>query len=308
MAKTPIEFLNQTPRIVIVGVGLLGGSLGLALKKAGYTGRIIGVGRRQASLDIALTNQCVDQVALLGQNIWQTDEPTLAILATPICTFREYFSDIAQARPTNLTLTDAGSTKAEVCQWAQAILPDPARFVGAHPMAGSEKQGPSHAWADLFQHRPAILTPTDQTAPAALAQVTALWQAVGMRIVRMTPADHDHAVAAISHLPHALAVLIVLGAAESPGAMDIAAGGFRDTTRVASGDVSVWLDILMTNRQALLSHIDRFQADLATLRQALHEGDQAALHDHLQKAKTVRDDWLEQHGRSLPAPPAGNTE
>jgi prephenate dehydrogenase len=306
MGNTPIQIVNSIPQVAIVGVGLLGGSIGLGLKQAGYTGRILGVGRRQASLDKARDHGCIDETALPSDTLWQVDRPTLVILATPICTFEEHLKAIGQAGGRNLIITDAGSTKAVVCDYARKHLPDPSWFVGAHPMAGSEKQGPEHADAAMLRNRPTILTPLTDTQPDAIRIVAALWQAIGMRTMEMTPEDHDNAVAAISHLPHALAMQLVINAQRQPRALDIAAGGFRDTTRVASGDVAIWKDIFLTNRQAMITMIDQFTADLTHLRDRIAAGDEAFVAQQLGLAKTVRDQWAASpdRGGSLSSQPA----
>mgnify|MGYP001201357980 CR=1 FL=1 len=307
MGNTPIQIVNQIPQVAIVGVGLLGGSIGLGLKQAGYTGRILGVGRTQRSLQTALDVGCVDDIALAEESLWQQlDCQTLVILATPICTFEVHFKAIAAAGGRNVIITDAGSTKAVVCEYATKHLPDPGWFVGAHPMAGSEKQGPQHADAAMLINRPTILTPLPEAHPRAVEVVTALWQAIGMRTLTMTPQDHDNAVAAISHLPHALAMQLVLTTSRQPQSLDIAAGGFRDTTRVASGDVAIWKDIFLTNRQALVAAIDQFQTDLSQLRDRLLQGDEAYITETLTQAKAIRDQWMNapQQGGSLPGRPA----
>jgi prephenate dehydrogenase len=296
MDQTPITILNRIPQIAIVGVGLLGGSIGLALKQAGYTGRRLGVGRRASSLEQALACGCVDEVAVTSPKLWAFDQSTLVILASPIGSFEAMFREIATARasqdkPAGLIVTDAGSTKEMVCSWASHTLPEPGWFVGSHPMAGSEKQGPEHAQADLFHDRPCIITPQADTQSQALQAVEAFWQTLGMTLVRMSPQEHDQVVAAVSHLPHALAVLLVLTAAAQPGGLDVASGGFRDTTRIASGDVTIWQDIFKTNRRAVIDMIDRFTHDLTDLRQRLKAGDDAYLLDQLTRAKTVRDQW-----------------
>lgn len=310
MDQTPIQILNRIPQIAIVGVGLLGGSIGLALKKAGYRGRRVGIGRRQESLDKALAANCIDLASLASDEAWAFDRQTLVILATPIGTFKDHLASISQHSPADTLITDAGSTKEIVCDWAKQSLKLPGLFVGSHPMAGSEKQGPEHASAQLLTGRPCLLTPDGDTDANALEVVKALWQSVGMRLVYMTAAQHDLAVAAISHLPHALAVLLVLGAENQTGALDIAAGGFRDTTRIASGDVSVWKDIFTTNRRAVIEMIDRFTHELTDLRQRLKAGDDHYLIDHLSKAKTIRDAWAVSptQGRSLPARPQEQEE
>lgn len=316
MDQTPIQIINRIPQIAIVGVGLLGGSIGLALKKAGYQGRVLGIGRRQSSLDKAIDAGCIDAAAIAANatnasdDCWAFDRQTLVILATPIGTFKDHLIQINEHSPVGTIITDAGSTKAVVCDWAREVLNQPNLFVGSHPMAGSEKQGPEHASAELLEGRPCLLTPDDTTDANALAAVRAMWLAMGMRLVQMTPEEHDLSVAAISHLPHALAVLLVLGADVQKGALDIAAGGFRDTTRIASGDVSVWKDIFKTNRRAVIEMIDRFTHELTDLRQHLKAGDDAYLIDHLSKAKTIRDAWAQSptQGKSLPSRPSQEQE
>lgn len=310
MDQTPIQILNRIPQIAIVGVGLLGGSIGLALKKAGYQGRRIGIGRRQESLDKAMTAGCIDTASIASDAAWAFDRQTLVILATPIGTFKEHLARINQHSPVDTIITDAGSTKQIVCEWARETLQQPGRFVGSHPMAGSEKQGPEHASDNLLADRPCLLTPDDDTDASALEVVEAMWRSVNMRLVYMNAVEHDLAVAAISHLPHALAVLLVLGAENQKGALDIAAGGFRDTTRIASGDVSVWKDIFTTNRRAVIEMIDRFTHELTDLRQRLKAGDDNYLIDHLSKAKTIRDAWAASptQGKSLPARPQETEE
>lgn len=303
MGKPPIQLLNTLPQIAIAGVGLLGGSIGLALKNAGYQGRVLGIGRRQTSLDIALQTGCIDASALETDSPWAFDRQTLVILATPIRTFEAHLREISNNSPPDTIITDAGSTKAMVCQWARDLLRQPQCFVGAHPMAGSEKQGPEHADGSILKDRPVILTPDDTTDSHALEVVTAMWQSTGMRIVTMDARDHDLAVAAISHLPHALAVLIVQSAAAQAGALDVAAGGFRDTTRVASGDVQVWQDIFTTNRAALVAKMDAFLHVLTTLRDQLAAGNDDYIKEQLTQAKTIRDHWQSHQGRSLPPRP-----
>lgn len=282
--------VREPAAVVIVGTGLLGGSIGLALRAAGYRGRRIGVGRRMSTLDTARERGCVDQVttdltAALGEN-------QLVVLATPLGQFAALLENIGRCGAKNVVVTDVGSTKARVCADAQRLLPDAGVFVGAHPMAGSEQEGPVHARADLFHGRPCILTPTAATHPQALAAVTWLWTTLGMHLLRMDPTEHDRQAAAISHLPHAVAVVLVNMAREA-GAMRIASSGFRDTTRVASGSPDVWADIFESNRAAVADALARYGEMIEHFRAVLTHGGRNELVALLEQARQQRDAWCE---------------
>lgn len=290
--------LHDIAQVTIVGVGLLGGSIGLALKEAGYAGRVVGVGRRAGVVEKARQLRCIDAGAVsIGEAVAQVADPQsrqLAVLCTPLSTFAGLFAELASCDRPGLIITDAGSTKKQVCDDAERLLPDATRFVGAHPMAGSELHGPEHAKADLFKGRLCILTPDGTgSSPAALATVSELWRTLGMKLTEKMPMDHDHVVAAISHLPHAMAVLLVRLADERK-AISIAATGFRDTTRIASGDPRVWTDIFTTNRDAMLDSIDHFAMQLAAFRNVVSSGDEAEMLRLLTEVKHARDTWLKQ--------------
>lgn len=281
--------------VAIVGTGLLGGSIGLGLRAAGYAGRVIGVGRRIETPRRAAELGCVDEATTdLAAAVAACD---LVILATPLRHFESLLASLASIdAAARLIITDVGSTKDRVCADAQRIL-SPAgarRFIGAHPMAGSEQHGPEHARADLCAGRPCVLTPAGDADPAALAAVEGLWRTLRMRLVRMTPAEHDRAVAHISHLPHALAATLV-GTAQRQVGLDIASSGFASTTRVASGDPEVWVDIFRSNREQVVHAIDEYLADLTRFRD-LVAGDAApALGEFLRQSQAGRDRWLQSH-------------
>ncbi|MEX2214443.1 MAG: prephenate dehydrogenase [Phycisphaeraceae bacterium] len=288
--------LVSVAQVTIAGVGLLGGSVGLALRAAGYEGRIVGVGRRREVLEVAKSRGCIDAIAgdiaeaVAMQKEHELDH--LIVLCTPLSTFASLFEAIAEVDHDNLFITDAGSTKAQVCADAKRLLPDPTRFVGAHPMAGSELHGPQHAKGDLFKGRLCILTPQGtECEHEAIGIVNDFWLTLGMKLTVKTPEDHDRLVAAISHLPHAAAVLLVKLADELT-AISIAATGFKDTTRIASGDPRVWTDIFTSNRSAMLESIDQFTAELAKFRKVIDGGDESALTQLLEEAKHARDTWL----------------
>lgn len=289
--------LGDVGQVTIVGVGLLGGSIGLALRQAGYGGRIVGVGRRREVVERAVQLGCIDAAAASIEEAFIKDDQArqLAVICTPLSAFEGTFAEIAAyADWAGIIVTDAGSTKQFVCEQALKLLPDAKRFVGAHPMAGSELHGPEHARADLFQNRLCILTPSGTgSSDAALGVVRAFWSALGMKLTEKSPAEHDKVVAAISHLPHAAAVLLVQ-LADQRKAISIAATGFRDTTRVASGDPRVWTDIFTTNREAMLDAIDHFAGALDQFRAVVASSDEAEMLRVLTDVKQARDTWLKQ--------------
>ncbi len=288
-------FAAQVDQVTIIGTGLLGASIGLCLRQRNYAGRIVGVGRRQETLDIAQKLGAIDQGVLSIHEAEQLprDQIHLVILATPLGSFADYFIELASCQPTGVTfITDVGSTKTDICKAAADNLEFPHLFIGAHPMAGSEAQGPVHARADLFQGGLCILTPSGTNGDIYAKEiVTDFWRTLGMRTAEKTPEEHDRLVALISHLPHALASLMV-DLADERKALSVAATGFRDTTRIASGDPQVWTDIFTTNRQAVLEAIDLLDNKLAELRQVIADGDVEKVFAWLDKAKSARDQWL----------------
>ena len=288
--------------VVIIGCGLLGASLGLALRKHHLARLITGVGRHGSpSLAIARERRAIDRA---------TDDPALAVRGTalpgessapppadlvvlclPVRQFPQMFQLIAPALAPGTIVTDVGSTKAQVLQWAAQYLPAHAPFIGSHPMTGSEKSGPRAARDDLYQNAVCLLCQPPTTPAAASQRLTALWRTLGMRLIPCDPAQHDRWVAAVSHLPYTLAATLVHTAAD-PAALETAAGGFTDTSRIASGDVSMWTDILLTNRQPLLDILARFQENLAALRSAIDRSDEPAIRNFLTTAKTARDAFI----------------
>ncbi len=284
--------------VTIVGVGLLGGSIGLALKAQYPDIEVAGVGRRQKSLDEALAIGAIDTAHFdAAQPAAKSD---LIILATPVGAFARYLSDIAGVLKRGALVTDVGSTKATVVRMASSILGPAGPFVGSHPMAGSELKGPTFARADLFAGATCIVTPTPKT-PAGLARRTEkLWRDMGMKTVQMTPAAHDRALARVSHLPHAVAGLLMM----LPDKADLAvsASGFRDTTRLASGDPEMWRDILMTNRKAMLAAVDKLDENLMILRDLLDASDAKGIERFLTNAKKRRDTSIGKALQESPGP------
>ncbi|MCC7191937.1 MAG: prephenate dehydrogenase/arogenate dehydrogenase family protein [Phycisphaeraceae bacterium] len=293
------EQFGSIRQVAIIGVGLLGGSIGLGLKQAGFSGTILGLGRRIETLEKARQRGCVDDItADINRAV---SDSQLIILCSPVATFGDWMDKIAAAIHPNLVITDVGSTKQVVCREAALRLARHAsRFVGSHPMAGGERGGPEHATANLFQHRPCVITPVADTNPDALETVRQLWSRLGMRLITMSPADHDWTVARISHLPHAAAVALV-AIASRQGGMQAASTGFGDTTRVASGDPEIWRDIFATNREAIVKAIDAYQLELGRLRDWIATGNDRDLLTALVEAKHARDQWLKTHGSAQAA-------
>ena len=272
-------------QITILGVGLIGGSVGLAAKARGVATRVVGFGRSVKNLERARELGCIDQFATtLADAVKAAD---LVVVCTPVDRIASAILDSApHCRPGTL-FTDGGSTKGNILAELGDRLPDHVAFVPAHPLAGSEKTGPEYAKARLFHDRVTILTPNPGTDARAVARVEAFWKALGSRLVTMSPADHDRALATTSHLPHAVAAGVA--GVTPPDWLTLTAGGFRDTTRIAGGDPALWAAIFLANREAVLHAVDGFASRLSEFRKFLDTGDRDGLIHWLSEAKQVRD-------------------
>lgn len=275
----------RSDTLAIVGVGLIGGSLGLAARRRGLARRIVGVGRQQKSLDKAVAVGAVDEGFL--DLVAAARQADVIVFCTPVDGIADQILAVAPHCKAGTLLTDAGSTKAEIVRAVEGRLPPGVVFVGSHPLAGSEKRGPEHADADLFQDRVTVVTPTPRTDRAAVARVTAFWQALGSHVRLLPPDEHDQALALTSHLPHLLAA--VLANTLPPQLHELTATGFRDTTRVAAGDPALWSAIFLQNRMAMLDTVGLVQNHLTDLKRMLMTGDRAALDAFLTQAKRTRD-------------------
>jgi prephenate dehydrogenase len=272
-------------QITIVGVGLIGGSVGLAAKARGVAKRVVGVGRDGKNLAKAAELGAIDAhttdlaEAVRGAN--------LVVVCTPVDRIAETILRAAPHCRPGAIFTDGGSTKGNIVAELAGRVPPHVAYVPAHPLAGSEKTGAANGRADLFVNRVTILTPTADTDPAALDAVEGFWRALGSRVVRMTPDEHDRALATTSHLPHAVAA--GLAGVTPADWLTLTAGGFRDTTRIAGGDPALWAAIFRANRDAVLAAVDQFSGRLAEFRTMLEAGDGAGLVRWLAEAKQVRD-------------------
>ncbi len=277
-------------RIVIVGPGLIGGSFGMAARAGKLVGSVVGVGHRPASLDEARRLGAVDDFTMdSAQAVSQAD---LVLLATGVSTLCCQVSDFLPRMKPGAILTDVGSVKecvGRAAEEAARIKPDGALFVGGHPLAGSEQRGIAAARADLFRGALCILTPSPATDPRgeALRRVRALWEALGCTVREMPAERHDRLLAQVSHLPHAAASCLMNCVSDE--ALAVAARGFMDTTRIASGDAPLWRDICMANREALAPALRAMAEELARFAQALEAGDGQAILNRLQRAKERRD-------------------
>jgi prephenate dehydrogenase len=277
--KQPLDTL------VIVGVGLLGGSLARAALTRGLARNIIGVDpdterRRRLREERVVTGvePTVDPAARVAD---------MVVVCTPVDHIAEQVLAAARVCRTGTLITDAGSTKAAIVHAVEGNLPPEVSFVGSHPLAGSEKQGPEHASADLFQNRLVLVTPTEHTKPNAIEETERFWQALGARTRRLSPEDHDAAVAWTSHLPHLTAA--ALAGVLPPGLSEFTATGFRDTTRLASGSPELWLAIFEQNRDALQTALGGLQDRLAAFAAALAAEDWPAVLELLREGKAARD-------------------
>ena len=300
---------HRLQKLVVVGVGLIGGSFALALKEGGRAARVVGVGRGRANLDAARRLGIVDAFRTLDEP-WTTElgDADLVLLAAPVAQYPGLLAAMAGRLGPRTIVTDAGSTKQDVIAAARAALgPDIGRFVPGHPIAGTEHSGAGAAFATLFRQRNVVLTPLPETDPAATATVAGLWEACGGRVRVLEPAAHDRVFAAVSHLPHLLAFGLVDAFAARPDADDIfrfAASGFRDFTRIAASSPEMWRDISLANRDALLAEVAAFRTQIDRLAEMIAAGDGAGLEAVFARARKARRDWEARSGATPTAVPA----
>ncbi len=271
--------------VVVVGVGLLGGSVALAARQRGIVRRVIGVGRTAPRLEQAREAGLLD--AISTDLVAAAAQADLLIFATPVNLIVAGVREAALACRPGTLITDVGSTKAHLCRELSAGLPDTATFIGSHPLAGSEKQGWEHSRADLFDGRVCVVTPTESSRRDEVARLTAFWQAIGMSVVEMSPEAHDRALAQTSHVPHVVASALARTLADEN--RSLAATGFADTTRIAAGDPNVWVPILLDNRAAVLASLDEFSTQLAAIRAAIAQGNADDIRRLWDQGKTIRE-------------------
>jgi prephenate dehydrogenase len=277
--------------LTVVGVGLIGGSFSRALKAAGAVERVIGVDQDADNLALALRLGVIDEVApSLAEGVRAAQ---VVFVAVPVGSVTAVVAQAAPFLPPGCIVTDGGSVKEELVQACEPLMPADTFFVGGHPIAGTEHSGAAAAFAELYQGRRCILTPTASTDTAALNLVRSLWQAAGSRVECMEAATHDRVFAAVSHLPHMVAYALVHAVArsaeEEENILAFSAGGFRDFTRIASSDPTMWRDIALMNRGALLDMLDRYSAEFNALRERVATGDGPWLEEFFHTSKRLRD-------------------
>ncbi len=272
--------------VAIVGVGLLGGSLGLALKARGLAGTVRGVGRRQSSLDTAKQAGAIDETFLDATEAVRG--AGLIVICTPAALTPRVLDDIRPICAPDAIVTDVTSTKAEICRHACATWPSPRRFVGSHPMAGSEKHGPEHAYESLYEGCITIIEKGARIDAEAAQAVRALWEAVGARVVEMDPADHDAVVARTSHIPHVVAAGLAILASRMGPVQALVGPGFRDATRIAGSRPEVWRDICLTNAAAIAEGLGALTAELQEIQAAIEAGDAARIEAFFEAGRAAR--------------------
>ena len=286
----------QFNKVIVFGVGLIGGSFALALRKAHAVGEVVGFGRSETTLQQAMQLGIIDRI---GQDAAaEVADADLILLATPVGQMAEIMARIAPHLGAHTLITDGGSTKSDVVRAVYAQLGSKAaQFVPAHPIAGAELSGAAAARADLYVGKKVVLTPLPENTPEAVARVQAAWQACGANIHRLTHAEHDAVFAAVSHLPHLLSFALVHDLAQRDNRdllLSFAASGFRDFTRIAASSPEMWRDICLANREALLQELQLYIAELTQMSAALAAGDAARLEQTFRTARELRAGWTEQ--------------
>ncbi len=280
--------------VAIVGVGLIGGSLGMAAKKNGLAWRVVGIGRSEQKLMRAKILGAIDEYTLDLEN--GAAEADLVIICTPVRTVVPTLAKMAAALKPGAVVTDVGSTKHHIVDQANAVIPDGCEFIGGHPMAGSEEAGVEAAFPDLFVGATYVLTPTEENELATLGRMTAFAEGVGARVEVLDPTEHDRAVALISHLPHTMSAAL-LHAVSNPSsgsakALKLAAGSFRDLTRISDSPPEIWRDICLTNAASIIEAIGELEISLADFKSVLASGDEEAVMRFFTEAREVRQAFL----------------
>lgn len=283
----PVHF----DKVTIIGVGLIGASMGLAARKRGLFGKVTGVGRSKANLDQAVEMGAVDRY--LHDSKSACRDADLVVLATPVDHILSIGAEIAPHLPEGSCVTDVGSVKQALVAGLDGVMPNGVRFVGGHPIAGSEASGAGAARGDLFEGARTILTPTQSTDPEALRRIRSLWEDVGSEVVEMDAGEHDTLLAAVSHLPHMVAYALVNVLAEMqksrPNLSSFAAGGFKDITRIASSHPEIWQEICRMNKGNIVEMIKHFERILGNIRERVDKGDFEGLGRIFEQAREYRD-------------------
>lgn len=277
--------MSPYKQVAIVGVGLLGGSLALAAKQRGVATQVVGIGRDATKLGDLVQRGLVDSATTdLAEGVAEAD---LVVVCTPVETVAATVNQLLPLVTPECLITDVGSTKQTIVEQVEATPAAGPTFVGSHPLAGDHRSGAEFARGDLFEGRVVVVTPSEQSPPEATDRVQQFWQACGARVVLMTAAEHDAALAATSHLPHLVAS--VLAGSTPSEVLELAATGWRDTTRIAAADPALWRQIFASNRTQVLEALKNFETRLVGVREALANGDDEQLEQQLAEGKQTRD-------------------
>lgn len=276
---------EQFGTVAIVGVGLIGGSIGMGLLQRGVARQVVGIGRRSSTLRVARQRAAITRGSVhLDRGVADAD---LVVVCAPVGSIVPLVCQVAECCKPGTLITDAGGTKAEIVRQLDGQLDRDVRFLGSHPLAGGEQSGPMHAQADLLVNRTVIVTPTRRSREDDRHRLRDFWTALGAKVVEMSPAEHDRCVATVSHLPHLAAAAVAASTPEK--LLEHVATGWRDTTRVAAGDVDLWMDIILTNRSHILKSLDRFETLVHSIHDAIDREDAVQLRRILTDAKRKRD-------------------
>jgi len=273
-------------RIAIIGVGLIGGSIGEAVRKRGLAETVIGIGRREVSIKEALKRGAIDEGILdFRKGVRGAD---LVIIATPVCFIPKAAEKISGSLKAGCIVTDVGSTKVEVVKALERIMPKEVSFVGSHPLAGSQKRGVKFAQGDLFEDSVVIMAKTKKTKKQALDKLSGFWKSLGVgKVVVKSSKEHDRIVAEISHMPHIAAVAIVN--TPSDKSLEFSSSGFRDTTRIAASDPGIWRDICVTNSRQIVKALERYERNIAKLKKLIKNKSGARLRKEFERSKARRE-------------------
>jgi cyclohexadieny/prephenate dehydrogenase len=278
-------------RVALIGLGLIASSMGHAMKRDGIAGEIVGFAKTAETRETALKLGFVDRVAESAADA--VEDADLVVICVPVGAMETVAREIGPRLKTGATVTDVGSVKQAVIDVVGPHLPDGVHFVPGHPLAGTEHSGPSAGFADLFKNRWSVLTPVAGGDDAAVAQLRAFWEALGANVEIMTPDHHDLVLAVTSHAPHLIAYTMVgvaddLSRVTDKEVVDFSAAGFRDFTRIAASDPTMWRDVFLNNKEATLEILGRFTEELFDLQRAIRRGDGQQLHNYFTRTRAIR--------------------
>lgn len=277
--------MKKINKITIIGVGLIGGSIGLAIKAKRLARKVVGVGHHQSSINRAIRLKTIDQGTLnINEGVRGAD---IVILAVPILSMTRITKKMIPSLKKGCIVTDVGSTKSRLTRDIVKVLPRGIDYVGGHPMAGSEKRGVDKAVKGLFKGSLCILTRSGRSSARSLNTIKGLWKALGTKVIVLSPKAHDKVVSEISHLPHMLVFSMLAGVGRE--SLKFASSGFSDTTRIASSDAKVWKDIAISNKDEILKSISRFKKSLLSLEKAIRKEDSSSLLRTFKEAKAKRE-------------------